>query len=227
MKLNDFRLSYETSFLFTLSYEYNIPLAKLLSMFNISDKVFWAYLALLAPMSKMGVRKGGQLSKIANRVYKQILGIKEKTKRKIDFEVVDENGEFVLDEKGKVVTEKKTIIEHNWIELKENEQAIRKVLGYFITRGYSNGERFISDNKVMDLKTTLALKGDENITIDGDVYSRSTLIEYTMEKYFSSMTVKEFRELSVKGLYTLLTDFGVFDLIEEELETPAIAERRQ
>ena len=101
--LNAFRLSYETAFLFVLSYEYNIPFPKLLGMYDISDKVFWAYMSLFTNMSKMGVRKGNQLSKIANRIYKNIRGIKDKTFVRTEVDVTDEDGNLVYDDKGNIL----------------------------------------------------------------------------------------------------------------------------
>ena len=101
-ELNEFRLSYETSFLFVLSHEYDIALAKLLSMYALSDKIFWAYMSLLAPMSKMGVRKSNQLAKVANRLYKKIRNLQDKYKRKIEEDEYDEDGNIVLDENNTI-----------------------------------------------------------------------------------------------------------------------------
>ena len=203
--LNEFRLSYETSFLFVLSYEYNIPFPKLLGMYSVSDKIFWAYLSLFANMSKMGVRKGNQLSKMANRIYKNIRGIKDKSFVKIEVDVIDEDGNLVYDDKGNVLKEKQTKVETSSVILNEDENKIKAVMDYYITHGYSNGEKFYTDNEIMDMRLGLLRRGD-TISIDGDLYSGCTKIEYMIEKYFPEMTAKEYREFSVKDIEKMFSN---------------------
>ena len=214
-KLNDFRLNYETAFLFVLSNEYDIPFPKLFGMYKISDKIFWAYLALFSNMSRMGVRKGSQVSKSANRIYKSIFGIKDKSTRKVEFDVIDEDGNNVLDEKGKKKTEKRTVTEHHPIILKDIEERLKTIMKYFNTRGYSNGSKFYSNDTVFDLKTSLALKNDI-VNIGGEVFSKCSQIEYILEKFFPEMTIKEFRDLSIKRLNLLLEENNLYSIIEEE-----------
>lgn len=201
--LNAFRLSYETAFLFVLSYEYNIPFPKLLGMYDISDKVFWAYMSLFTNMSKMGVRKGNQLSKIANRIYKNIRGIKDKTFVRTEVDVTDEDGNLVYDDKGNILKEKQTKVETSPVTLNEDENKIKDVMHYYITHGYTNGENFYTDNDIMDMRLGLTRRGD-TISIDGDLYSGCTKIEYMIERYFPEMTASEFRNLSVKEIGTML-----------------------
>ena len=201
--LNEFRLSYETAFLFVLSYEYSIPFPKLLGMYDISDKIFWAYMSLFTNMSKMGVRKGNQLSKIANRIYKNIRGIKDKTFVRTEVDVVDEDGNLVYDDKGNILKEKQTKVETSPVILNEDENKIKDVMHYYITHGYTNGENFYTDNDIMDMRLGLTRRGD-TISIDGDLYSGCTKIEYMIEKYFPEMTAAEFRNLSVKEIGTML-----------------------
>lgn len=198
-KLNEFRLSYETAFLFVLSNEYNIPFPKLLAMYNLSDKVFWAYISLLANMSKMGVRKGNQLSKIANRIYKSIRGIKDKKYVKVEIDVVDEDGALVYDDKGKVLKEKQIKIEAQPVTLSEDEEKIKTVMEYYTTHGYTNGDVFYTDENLLDKRVSLLRKGN-TIDIDGEPYSGCTKIEFMIEKYFPEMTQKEYREFSVKEI---------------------------
>ena len=197
--LNEFRLSYETAFLFVLSNEYNIPFPKLLAMYNLSDKVFWAYISLFTNMSKMGVRKGNQLSKMANRIYKNIRGIKDKTYTKVEVDVVDDDGALVYDDKGNILKEKQVKIITQPIELTESEQKIKDVMEYYTVHGYSNGDVFYTDEKILDMRVGLLRKGN-TINIDGEPYSGCTKIEYMIEKYFPEMTLKEYREFSVKEI---------------------------
>lgn len=197
--LNEFRLSYETAFLFVLSYEYNIPFPQLLSMYMISDKIFWAYLSLFANMSKMGVRKGNQLSKMANRIYKNVRRIKDKILTKIDVDVVDEDGNLVKDDKGNILKAKQTKVEAVPVILTEEEGHIKSVLLYYITHGYSNGEIFYTDNEIMDKRLGVVRRGD-SLNIDGDIFTACTKIEYMIEKYFPEMTGKEYRNLSIREI---------------------------
>lgn len=197
--LNEFRLSYETAFLFVLSYEYNIPFPQLLSMYMISDKIFWAYLSLFANMSKMGVRKGNQLSKMANRIYKNVRRIKDKILTKIDVDVVDEDGNLVKDDKGNILKAKQTKVEAVPVILTEEEEHIKSVLLYYTTHGYSNGEIFYTDNEIMDKRLGVVRRGD-SLNIDGDIFTACTKIEYMIEKYFPEMTGKEYRNLSIREI---------------------------
>ena len=201
--LNEFRLSYETAFLFVLSYEYSIPFPKLLGMYDISDKIFWAYMSLFTNMSKMGVRKGNQLSKIANRIYKNIRGIKDKTFVRTEVDVVDEDGNLVYDDKGNILKEKQTKVETSPVVLNEDESQIKSVMHYYITHGYSNGETFYTDNDIMDMRLGL-VRREDTISIDGDLYTGCTKIEYMIEKYFPEMTAAEFRNLSVREIGDML-----------------------
>lgn len=201
--LNEFRLSYETSFLFVLSYEYNIPFPKLLGMYNISDKIFWAYMSLFTNMSKMGVRKGNQLSKVANRIFKSIRGIKDKVFVKTEVDVIDDDGNLVYDDKGNILKEKQTKVETIPIVLNEDESKIKDVMHYYVTHGYTNGDIFYTDDDIMDMRLGLIRRGD-TISIDGDLYSSCTKIEYMIEKYFPEMTATEFRNLSVREIGDML-----------------------
>ena len=185
--LNEFRLSYETAFLFVLSYEYSIPFPKLLGMYDISDKIFWAYMSLFTNMSKMGVRKGNQLSKIANRIYKNIRGIKDKTFVRTEVDVVDEDGNLVYDDKGNILKEKQTKVETSPVVINEDENQIKSPMHYYITHGYSNGDTFYTDNAIMDMRLGL-IRREDTISIDGDLYTGCTKIEYMIEKYFREMT---------------------------------------
>lgn len=203
IKLSNFRVSYETAMLFVLSYEYGISFIKLLEMYNMSDKVFWAYLSLLSPMSKMGVRKAGQLSKTANRIYKNIYGIKAKKKRKVEVACVDEYGNQIMTVDGNPKVEKHIITEFIPIVLEPHEQKIKNILSYYLIKGYSNGETFHTDEDIMDKRLGIHLSKD-SIKIDGATYTRTTKIEHILEKFFPDLTTADCRELSAKTVEELL-----------------------
>ena len=206
-RLNDFRLSYETSFLFVLSNEYDIPFGGLLSMYNVSDKLFWAYLSLLTPMSKMGVRKGGQLAKTANRLFKSLRGIKDRKQRKVEYELTDDEGNVVMDEDGNVKKERKTVVEHIPIVLDTDEEKLKTIMKYYTTRGYSNGEQFFTDEQIADIQTPLSLRNN-NIEMDGEIYSRCSQIEHIFEKHFPDISTSEYKALSIKTISELITNLG-------------------
>ena len=215
--LNDFRLSQETALLFVLSYEYGIPFAKMLAMYEISDKMFWAYVSLLSPMSKMGVRKGSQLAKMANRLYKASKGIKEKIHTRVEVDVINDDGELVYDDKGSVLKERKTKVDVVPIILSEIESNIKAVMDYFTTHGYSNGENFYSDTDIMDMRVSLAGRGDA-VKIDNEVYTGCTHIEFMMEKYFPEMTLSEYRMLSIKDIGNMLSTVNETEQALDETE---------
>lgn len=213
-KLNNFRLEYETAFLFVLSYEYDIPLAKLISLYLISDKIFWSYLSILSPMSKMGVRKSSQLAKMANRIFKKIRNLSDKKRRKVDVDERDEEGNLVYDEKGNIKKVKRIKIEYFPIILNEVEESLMKVMKYFTTKGYSNGEKFLNDNDVVDERNVTTVS-DDVIDINGESYTRSTQIEFVVEKYFPNLSVAEFRDFSVKKISDLINGLEKVEDLEE------------
>lgn len=214
-ELNEFRLSYETSFLFVLSHEYDIALAKLLSMYALSDKIFWAYMSLLAPMSKMGVRKSNQLAKVANRLYKKIRNLQDKYKRKIEEDEYDEDGNIVLDEKGKPKKIKRTIIEYTPIVLTDEENKLLDVMKYYTTRGYSNGDVFYDDDEILDINAIISTN-ENTITVKGEQFLRCTKIEYIVEKYLPDLSIPEFRTLSVKQIGDLIGKLKMQENLEEK-----------
>lgn len=220
-KLNEFRLSWETSFLFVLSDEYDLPFAELVSLYNLSDKIFWAYLSMFSNMSKLGVRKSNQLAKIANRIFKKIRNLPDKRKRKVDVDVIDDEGNIVIDEKtGQPKKTKKIVIEYFDIEPTPDEERLMATMKYFITRGYSNGDTFIEDNDIVDMKSLLTTDFTSDvITIDGEPYSRCSKIEHILEKYFPEMVTSEFRKYSVKNIYEMLRGL---ETTEEEFECEGV-----
>lgn len=213
MKLNEFRLNQESAFLFVLSYEYDIAFAKLLSIYNISAKLFWATLSLLNPMSKMGVRKASQLAKTASRLYKNIYDIKDKKKERVEYQCFDEDGEPIYNEDGTPKMDKRTRIEYIPIVLDEYELKIKNILQTFITNGYSNGQTFYNDNDIMDLGIPHTALQDF-VKIDGDNYIRTSQIEFIMEKYFPDITTADYRKLSIKAIGDLFKTVEELDKLE-------------
>lgn len=207
MSLNNFYLTDETAFLFVLSHEYGIPFEVLLSLYNLSDSLFWGYISVLTPALKMGVRKGSQLSKTAQRIYKSIHGLKERKQEKIEKLLEDEDGNVILDKNGNPKKEKITVNRYETIVLNKDEEGIKNVLQYYITSGYSNGDKFYSDNEILDMKTSIALK-NKVVDIDGDKYLRCTKLEHFIEKYMPELDVSDFRRLSVKDLRTRIDEMN-------------------
>lgn len=203
-RVNNFRLSYETAFLFVLSNEYNLPLAKLLAMYNLSDKIFWNYLAIFAPMSKMGVRKSSQLSKMANRLFKLLRNLPDKKRKKIEEDVFDDEGNPVMDERtGKPKKQKRVVIEYFPIEPTSEERSLMNTMKYFTTKGYSNGDTFLDIDEIVKLAVRVPTDSD-TITYEGEKYLLCTKIEHILEKYFPDISIPEFRGYSAKTISDLL-----------------------
>lgn len=201
MTLRDFRLTEETAFLFVLSFEYGLSFTTLLSLYNLSDSLFWGYISALTPALKMGVRKGSQLSRTSQRIYKFLHGLKERKQEKVDKIVEDENGEVVLDKNGLPKKEKITINRYETIILTPEEEEIRNVMLYFTTKGYSNGDKFYSDDQIMNMKTSKALKNDI-VTIEGDNYLKCSLIEHFVETCMPDIEPADFNRMTLKDLHT-------------------------
>ena len=205
MTLNNFNLTDETAFLFVLSHEYGLPFAVLLSLYDLSDSLFWGYISVLTPALKMGVRKGSQLSKTAQRIYKSMHGLKERKQEKVEKLAEDAEGNVVLDKNGNPKKEKITINRYEDIILSEDEEGIKNVLQYYVTQGYSNGEKFYTESEIFDMKTSRALKKDI-LTIDGENYLKCSKLEHFIEKYMPELELADFRKLSVKDLRTRIEE---------------------
>ena len=205
MSLKDFRLTEETAFLFVLSYEYGLSFTILLNLYELSDALFWGYISALTPALKMGVRKGSQLSRTSQRIYKSLHGLKERQQEKVEKIVEDEEGNVVLDKNGNPKKEKITLNRYEEIILTPEENDIRDVILYYTTKGYSNGNKFYSDNEVMDMKSSRVLKNDL-IDIDGDSYMRCSQLEHFIEKYMPDIDMADFSRMSLRDLKNRITE---------------------
>ena len=205
MSLRDFRLTEETAFLFVLSYEYGLSFTILLNLYELSDSLFWGYISALTPALKMGVRKGSQLSRTSQRIYKSLHGLKERQQEKVEKIVEDEEGNVVLDKNGSPKKEKITVNRYEDIELTPEEVDIRDIILYYTTKGYSNGNKFYSDDQIMDMKTSKALKNDL-IDIDGDSYLRCSQLEHFIEKYMPDIDMADFSRMSLRDLKSRITE---------------------
>ena len=172
-------------------------------------------MSLLAPMSKMGVRKSNQLAKVANRLYKKIRNLQDKYKRKIEEDEYDEDGNIVLDEKGKPKKIKRTIIEYTPIVLTDEENKLLDVMKYYTTRGYSNGDVFYDDDEILDINAIISTN-ENTITVKGEQFLRCTKIEYIVEKYLPDLSIPEFRTLSVKQIGELIGKLKMQENLEEK-----------
>lgn len=219
-KLNNFRLHYNTALLLVLSHEYDIPFAQLIGLYNISEKMFLAYLAVFANMSKMGVRKGNQLAKIANKIHRSVHGIKDKTKRKVEYTCVDDEGNVIMQEDGTPKIEKHIVTEYVPIVLDEKEARLKTILLCYSTKGYSNGENFYTDKDLLNMHI-INHRSNDHIKIDGELYNYCSRIEFIVEKYFPDMTLEEYRKLSIKDVEKMLEQVSLLEEQETETEVEA------
>lgn len=214
MNLKDFRLTEETAFLFVFSFEYGLSFTTILNLYELSDSLFWGYISALTPSLKMGVRKGSQLSRTAQRIYKKLHGLKERKQEKVDKLVENENGEVLLDKNGDPKKEKITINRYETIILTDEEKEILDIMRYYITKGYSNGDKFYSDDEIMSMRTLSALKND-TIEIEGDIYLRCSLLEHFIETCMPDIDASDFNRLTLKELHSKILNMKT---IEEAVE---------
>lgn len=212
-KNNDFRLSYKTAFLFVLSNEYNIPFVQMMNLYNLSELIFWSYMEMFSNMSKMGVRKASQLSKIANRIYKKNFGFKDKKERKVEVDKLDIEGNVMLDDKGNPRKDKIIKFDYFEILLTPQEQRLLNLLKYYTTTGFSDGNEFLTDEELMDMYSRIDLSQDI-ITLEGRTFGRCKKIDYVLERYFPELSMEEYRTLSIKGINEM---FAKVEAIESEL----------
>jgi hypothetical protein len=168
---------------------------------------------MFSNMSKMGVRKSSQLSKIANRIYKKNFGFKDKVLKKIDVDKLDIEGNVMLDDKGNPRKEKMQKYEYFEIILSPQERRLLNLLKYYTTSGFSNGDEFYTDEELMDMYTRINLSEDI-LNLEGKVFNRCKKIDYVLEKYFPDLSTQEYRTLSVRSLNEM---FSTVESIESEL----------
>ena len=201
MILKDFRLTEETAFLFVLSYEYGLSFTTLINLYELSDALFWGYIAALTPALKMGVRKGSQLSRTSQRIYKSLHGLKERKQEKVEKIVEDADGNVVLDKNGNPKKERITVNRYEPIVLTPEEEEIRDIMLYYTTHGYSNGEKFYTEDEVMTMKTSKALKNDV-VDIDGVNFLKCSLLEHFVETCMPDIDFSDFGRMSLKDLHS-------------------------
>ena len=80
-----------------------------------------------------------------------------------------------------------------------------KTMKYFTTKGYSNGDTFLSTDEILNMSVRTSPNSD-TIKYKGDTYLFCSKIEHILEKYFPDISIPEFRGYSAKSISSLLDE---------------------
>lgn len=209
-------INYDRIFLFVLSYEYNLNFNQIMTLFNFSADIFWTYINTLRPILKLGDRKASMLKHSARRIYFKLLGSKEELPEKevqfYNYLMTYMNDSFTNGEKcihmsalNKFPIEAKGV----FVEYKTGRQLSRITIE-------SQEELY----KYIDSIVT--------IEIDGEIYSKTSRVEFLVEKYYGDLSPREIRRKSTKELIEMMNKEAI-ELHNKEIEdmTNALIQRRK
>ena len=197
-------VNYDRIFLFVLSYEYDLNFNQIMTLFNFSSDIFWTYINTFRPMLKLGDRKAAMLKQSARRIYFKWLGSK--------------------------------------IELSEREQEYYNYLTTYINDSFTNGDICIHSSMIdtfpiqakgvfVEYKTgkhlsNITINSKEElckyidsiatICIDGEVYSKTSRVEFLIEKYYGELNSRELRRKTVREIRDMM-DKEAIELYNQEL----------
>lgn len=210
-------LNHDKIFLFILSYEYCLNYNQVLTLYDFSPEIFWSYINILKPALKLGDRKALMLKKSANNIYFTLLGSK--------------------------------------VALTEKEREYLTYLSQYINDSFTNGDRcfhfrqindfpvvakgyFVNSTDCSDLSTIKLnstqelfkyIDSIECIEYNGEIYTKTSRLQYMLDKYYADIPVNEIRIKSVKEIIQMLNAEAIQDHYRylEELEERKIEARRE
>lgn len=191
-------------FLFILAYEFDMNINQLMTLFNFSSDIFWTYINTLRPMLKLGDRKAAMLKQSARKVQFKWLGAKE--------------------------------------ELTDKEQLYYNCLATYINDSFTNGNECIHSMSIkqfplqangvfVEFRTgrqldTIVINNQaellryidsiESIVLNGEIYTKTSRVEYLLEKYYGDLNPKEIKRKNIKEVTEMLEKSAI-DLHNREL----------
>ena len=199
-------LNHDKILLFILSYEYNLNFNQVLTLYEFSPEIFWSYINILKPVLKVGDRKAQMLKKSANNVYFKLLGNKVRMSDK-EHEYLRYLSQYINDS----FTNGEKCIHY-----KQLDKFPIKAKGYFINSSNCKEISTITLNSEAELYKYI--DSIESIEYDKEVLTKTTRLQYLIEKYYPDMSLKEIRIKNVRDIIEMLKSEEIeahYDKLEE------------
>jgi hypothetical protein len=203
-------VNYDKIFLFVLSYEYNLNFNQIMTLFNFSSDIFWTYINTFRPMIKLGDRKAAMLKHSARKIYFKWLGSKvELTDKECEYYnylstyINDSftNGDVCIH--SSMITEFPLIARGMFVEYKTGRQLKEVVI---------NSQEELC--KYID--------NIDTIVLNGEVFSKTSRVEFLIEKYYGDLNPRELRRKTVREIRDMM-DKEAIEIYSQELTEKSIA----
>ena len=185
-------INYDRIFLFILSYEFDLNFNQIMTLFNFSSDIFWTYINTFRPILKIGDRKAAMIKHSARKVYFKWLG--------------------------------------SDVELSDKEKDYYNYLSMFLNDSFSNGYNCLHCSKIsnfpilakgifIEYKSGKQLQSVyinsieelykyidsiSTVEINGETYSKTSRVEYLIEKYYGDLSSREVRSKSIKNILSMM-----------------------
>ncbi len=202
-------INYDKIFLFVLSYEYNLNFNQIMTLFDFSSDIFWTYINTLRPMLKLGDRKAAMLKHSARKIYFKWLGSAvELTDKECEYYnylstyVNDSftNGDVCIH--SSMITEFPIVARGMFVEYKSGRQ-----LEQVTINSHDELCKYI-DNI-------------DSIVINDEVFSKTSRVEFLIEKYYGDLNPRELRRKTVREIRDMMEREAIEvynqDLIEKSI----------
>ena len=197
-------VNYDRIFLFVLSYEYDLNYNQVMTLFNFSSDIFWTYINTLRPMLKLGDRKAAMLKQSARKIYFKWLGSKVELTAKEE-EYYNYLTTYVNDSftNGDVCIHSSNITKFPII-----------AKGIFVE--YKTGRHL--DTITINNKKELCKYIDSisTIEIDGEIFSKTSRVEFLIEKYYGELNSRELRRKTIREIRDMMNKDSI-ELYNREL----------
>lgn len=203
-------INYDKIFLFVLCYEYDLNFNQVMTLFDFSSDIFWTYINTLRPMLKLGDRKAAMLKHSARKIYFKWLGSKVELTEK-ECEYYNYLSTYVNDS----FTDGDVCIHSSMIDKFP-----------FVAKGlfteYKSGRQL--DQIVINNKEELCKYIDniDVILLDGSIYSKTSRVEFLIEKYYGDLSPRELRRKTVREIRDMMEREAI-ELYNQELIEKSIA----
>lgn len=197
-------VNYDRIFLFVLSYEYDLNYNQVMTLFNFSSDIFWTYINTLRPMLKLGDRKASMLKQSARKIYFKWLGSKIELNAK-----EQEYYNYLMTYVNDSFTDGDICIHSSAIETFPITAK-----GIFVE--YKTGRHL--DTVTINNKEELCKYIDSIVTIEmnGVTYSKTSRVEFLIEKYYGELNSRELRRKTVREIRDMMNKEAI-ELYNREL----------
>ena len=197
-------VNYDRIFLFVLSYEYDLNYNQIMTLFNFSSDIFWTYINTLRPMLKLGDRKAAMLKQSARKIYFKWLGSNiELTEREREYY------NYLLTYVNDSFTDGDVCIHSSKIETFPIEAT-----GMFVE--YKTGRQLKTVTINSHAELCKYIDSIHTIRIGDTVYSKTSRVEFLIEKYYGELNPRELRRKTIREIRDMMEKDAI-DAYNKEL----------